>query len=63
MEDISNLLKDDFSAIANSVDSADNRDQVKNALRTVPGHNEVINVHELRQIVRGLKNKEEGFWQ
>ena len=28
-----------------------------NALRTVPGHNDVINVHELRQIVRGLKNK------
>ena len=28
-----------------------------NALWTVPGHNDVINVHELRQIVRGLKNK------
>ena len=27
-----------------------------NALETVPGHNEVINVHELRQIVKGLKN-------
>ena len=27
-----------------------------NALRTVPGHNGVINVHELRQIVTGLKN-------
>ena len=27
-----------------------------NALSTVPGHNGVINVHELRQIVRGLKN-------
>ena len=27
-----------------------------NALRTVPAHNDVINVHELRQIVRGLKN-------
>ena len=26
------------------------------ALGTVPGHNDVINVHELRQIVRGLKN-------
>ena len=25
-------------------------------MRTVPGHNDVINVHELRQIVRGLKN-------
>ena len=28
-----------------------------NALGTVPGHNDVINVHELRQIVRGLKSK------
>ena len=28
-----------------------------NALSTVPGHNDVINVHELLQIVRGLKNK------
>ena len=28
-----------------------------NAFGTVPGHNDVINVHELRQIVRGLKNK------
>ena len=28
-----------------------------NALGTVPGHNDVINVHELQQIVRGLKNK------
>ena len=27
-----------------------------NALITVPGHNDVINVHELRQIVKGLKN-------
>ena len=27
-----------------------------NALRTVPPHNDVINIHELRQIVRGLKN-------
>ena len=26
-----------------------------NALKTVPGHNEVINVHELRKIARGLK--------
>ena len=45
-----------FSAIANSVGSTDNRDKVMNALRTVPGHNDVINVHELRQIVKGLKN-------
>ena len=28
-----------------------------NALRTVQGYNDVINVHELRQIVEGLKNK------
>ena len=28
-----------------------------NALGTVPGHNDVIHVHELRQIVRGLKSK------
>ena len=28
-----------------------------NALGTVPGHNDVINVHELRQIVGELKNK------
>ena len=49
-------LSDNFSAIANYVDSTDNRDQVMNALRTVPAHNYVINVHELRQIVRGLKN-------
>ena len=27
-----------------------------NALRPVPGHNDVINVHELRQIVKELKN-------
>ena len=51
-----NLWKDHFSAIANSVGSTDNRGKVRNALRTVPGHNNVINVHKLRQIVRGLKN-------
>ena len=28
-----------------------------NALRTVSGHNDVSNVHELGQIVKGLKNK------
>ena len=28
-----------------------------NALGTIPGHNDVINVHELWQIVRGLKSK------
>ena len=51
------VLKNHFCAIANSVGSTDNRDhQVMNALRTVPGHNDVINVHELRQIVKGLKN-------
>ena len=27
-----------------------------NALITVPGHDDVINVYELRQIVKGLKN-------
>ena len=53
---IANLWKDNFSVIANSVGSTDNRDQVMNALRTVPAHNDVINVHELRQIVKGLKN-------
>ena len=35
--------------------------QVMNASGTVPGHNHVINVHELRQIVRGLKNKKAVF--
>ena len=54
---IANLWKNYFSAIANSVGSTDNRDQVMNSLGTVPGHNDVTNVHELRQIVRGLKNK------
>ena len=53
---IANLWKDHLSVIANSVGSTDNRDQVMNALRTVPGHNDVINVHELRQIVKGQKN-------
>ena len=54
---IANLWKDNFSAIANSVGSTDNRGQVMNALSTVPGgHNNVINVHEPRQIVRGVKN-------
>ena len=54
---IANLWTVHFSAIANSVGSPDNRDQVMNALGTVPGYNDVINVHELRQIVRGLKSK------
>ena len=54
---IANLQKDHFSAIANSVGSTDNREKVMNTLGTVPGHNDVINVHELRQIVRGLKSK------
>ena len=49
-------MEDHFSAIANSVGSTDNRDQVMNTLGTVPGHNDVINAHELRQIVRGLKS-------
>ena len=54
---IANLWKGHFSAIANSVGSTDNRDLVLNALGTVPVHNDVINVHEQRQIVSGLKNK------
>ena len=54
---ITNRWKDNFSAIANSVGSIDIRDQVMNALGSVPGHNDVINVHELRRIVRGIKNK------
>ena len=51
---IANLWKDHFGAIANSVGNGNayNRDQVMNTLWTVPGHNDVINVHELRQIVR-----------
>ena len=40
---IANLWKDHFSAIANSVPSTDNRDQVMNSVRAVPGHNDVIN--------------------
>ena len=53
---IANLWKDHFSAIANSVGSTDNLDQVMNTLRTVPGHNDVINAHYPVQIVKGLKN-------
>ena len=53
---IANPWKDHSSAIANSVGSTDNRDQVMSALRTAPGNNDVINVHELREIVKGLKN-------
>ena len=53
---ITNLWKVHFSSIANSVGSTDNLDQVMNALRTVPGHKDDINVHELRQIVKRLKN-------
>ena len=51
---IANLWKDYFSAIVTYLGSTDNQDQVMNALRTVPGHNDAINVHELRQIVKGL---------
>ena len=50
-------ITSDHTYIANSVGSTDNRDQVMNALGTVPGHNDVINVHELWQIESGLKNK------
>ena len=54
---IANLWKDHFSPIANYVGSTDNQDQVMNALGTVSGHNDVIDAHELREIVRRLKNK------
>ena len=53
---IANLWKDHFSAIANSVGSTYNQYKVMNALRTVPAHNDAINVHEPRQIVKGLNN-------
>ena len=53
---ITNQCKYHFNAIANSVGSTDNRDQVKNALKTVLGHNDDSHVPELRQIVRELKN-------
>ena len=53
---IANLRKNYFSSMANSVGSTDNRDQVMNSLGTVTGNNDVINVHKLRQIVKGLKN-------
>ena len=46
---------DNFSEKANSVGSTDNRYQVMNAVRTVPGHNNVTNVHELSQILRTEK--------
>ena len=52
---IASKWKEHFSAIANSVGSTNKQDQVMNALRTVPGHNDVVNVHELRPIVKGLK--------
>ena len=45
---IANLWKYNFSVISNSVDSTDNQDHFMNALGTVPGHNNVINVQELR---------------
>ena len=54
---IANLWKDHFSEIANSVGSTNNQHQIMNALGTVLRHNDVINVHELLQIVRGPKNK------
>ena len=59
MSNIANLWKVNFSAIANSVGSTDNRDHVMNALRAVPLHNDVINVLELRQIVKELKNNKD----
>ena len=54
---IANPLKDNFCATANSVGFNDNRDQVMNELRTVPARTDVVNVHKLRKIVRGLENK------
>ena len=42
---IANLWKYHFNAIANSVGSTDNRDQVMNALKALPLHNDVINVY------------------
>ena len=57
MSNIANLWKYNYSAIANSIGSTDNQYPVMNALGTVTGHNDIINVHEQRQIVRGLKNK------
>ena len=53
-EQFCKLLEDHFSVTANSNGYTDNRDQVMNALRNVPGHNDVINVCEL--VVRGLGN-------
>ena len=49
---IANLWKNNISAIENSVGSTGHRDQVMNALRTVQCHNDVINVHEPRNIVQ-----------
>ena len=49
-------MESHFSEIVTFFGSTDNRDQVMNALRTVQGHNNVINEHELRQIVRGQKH-------
>ena len=45
---LESIWKDNFSAIANSAGSNNNRDQVMNAVTAVPGHNDVIIVHELR---------------
>ena len=49
---IANRWKGHFSAIANSVGSTDSRDQVMNAFGTAEGHNDIINVHKLKQIER-----------
>lgn len=50
------LWGDHFKAIANSVDSADNRHHATNFLELFPVHND-INVLEVRRIVRGQKNQ------
>ena len=49
---IANLWKDHFSAIANCVGSTDNRGSGHECIGAVPVDNDVINVHELRQIVK-----------
>ena len=45
---MADLWKDHISTIANFVGPTDNRDQVMIALRTDPGHKDVIDAHELR---------------
>ena len=53
------ILMTQFNVVENhyNVYSIAIRDQVMNALGTVPCHNDIINLNELRLIVRGLKIK------